>query len=61
MHACIPASAKLTGWWSHLALDRLDHLWDNIPAVREDSAAALANAVRSYGQEALDKLLPEIR
>lgn len=33
-----------------------DHLWDNIPTVREDSAVALAQAVRAYGQEALDKV-----
>lgn len=33
-----------------------DHLWDNIPTVREDSAVALGQAVRAYGQEALDKI-----
>jgi hypothetical protein len=38
-----------------------DHLWDNIPTVREDSAAALANAVRAYGQEALDKIIPVLK
>jgi len=38
-----------------------DHLWDNIPTVREDSAAALAQAVRAYGQEALDKITPVLR
>lgn len=38
-----------------------DHLWDNIPTVREDSAGALANAVRAYGQEALDKIVPVLK
>lgn len=38
-----------------------DHLWDNIPTVREDSAVALAQAVRAYGQEALDKIIPVLR
>jgi hypothetical protein len=38
-----------------------DHLWDNIPTVREDSAAALANAVRAYGREALDKIAAVLR
>ncbi|KAF8068347.1 hypothetical protein HT031_002036 [Scenedesmus sp. PABB004] len=38
-----------------------EHLWDNIPAVRADSAAALAQAVTAYGQEALDRVLPVVR
>lgn len=36
------------------------HLWDNIPSVREDSAVALANVVRSYGQEAVERILPQV-
>ena len=36
------------------------HLWDNIPSVREDTAIALGNVVRSYGQEALDRVLPKV-
>jgi hypothetical protein len=38
-----------------------DHLWDNIPTVREDSAVALAAAVKVYGQEALDKVTAVVR
>eukprot|EP00878_Enallax_costatus_P010189 GHUV01010637.1.p2 GENE.GHUV01010637.1~~GHUV01010637.1.p2 ORF type:complete len:334 (+),score=84.12 GHUV01010637.1:2064-3065(+) len=38
-----------------------DHLWDNIPTVREDSAAALAQAVRAYGDEAIQKIVTAIR
>lgn len=38
-----------------------DHLWDNIPTVREDSAVALAAAVKVYGQEALDKVSGVVR
>jgi len=36
------------------------HLWDNIPSVREDSAVALGNVVRSYGQEAVDRIVPKL-
>ena len=36
------------------------HLWDNIPSVREDTAIALGNVIRSYGQEALDRILPTV-
>lgn len=39
----------------------LAHLSDNIPSVRQDSAAALADCVRAYGPEALDRLLPALR
>jgi hypothetical protein len=28
-----------------------DHVWDNIPTVREDTAAALGRAVGAYGDE----------
>jgi hypothetical protein len=38
-----------------------DHLWDNIPTVREDSAVALAAAVKVYGREALDKVIAVVR
>lgn len=38
-----------------------DHLWDNIPTVREDSAAALAQAVRAYGDEAIQKIVAVLR
>jgi hypothetical protein len=31
----------------------LDHLSDNIPTVREDSAMALAKAITVYGEEAV--------
>jgi hypothetical protein len=33
------------------------HLQDNIPSVRENSAGALANAARAYGQHAADDVL----
>jgi len=36
------------------------HLWDNIPSVREDAAIALGNVVRSYGQDAVERILPEL-
>ena len=36
------------------------HLWDNIPSVREDTALALGNVVTSYGQEALDRIVPMV-
>lgn len=39
----------------------VDHLWDNIPTVREDSAVALAQAVRAYGQEAIDKVIAVLK
>eukprot|EP00879_Flechtneria_rotunda_P017789 GHRR01018648.1.p1 GENE.GHRR01018648.1~~GHRR01018648.1.p1 ORF type:complete len:558 (+),score=195.68 GHRR01018648.1:134-1807(+) len=38
-----------------------DHLWDNIPTVRENSAAALAKAVVAYGEEAVQHILPVVR
>jgi hypothetical protein len=38
-----------------------DHLWDNIPTVRENSASALANAIRAYGEEATDKVVAALR
>lgn len=37
------------------------HLWDNIPSVRDNSATALGNAIRAYGAEVLDKLVPLVR
>jgi hypothetical protein len=37
------------------------HLWDNIPSLREDTAVALGNVVRSYGQDAIDRILPEVK
>ena len=39
----------------------LAHLADNIASVREDSAVALGNAIRAYGEEGKQKILPEIR
>ena len=38
----------------------LAHLADNIASVREDSAVALGNAIRAYGDEGKQKILPEI-
>ena len=38
-----------------------DHLSENIPSVRAGAAAALANAVRAYGDEALSTVLPQLR
>jgi len=38
----------------------LAHLWDNIPSVRRNTAVAAANAVRSFGMPALEKLLPAL-
>ena len=48
------------------SLDKLyalwfDHLAENIPSVRAGAAAALANAVRAYGDEALAVILPQLR
>ena len=37
------------------------HLSDVIPSVRQDAAAALADAVRAYGDEALQRILPQLR
>ncbi|KAI7841245.1 hypothetical protein COHA_005082 [Chlorella ohadii] len=37
------------------------HLWDNIFSVREDSAVALGNAVRAYGDEAVQLILEQVR
>ena len=45
---------ELFGLWS-------SHLWDNIPSVRANSALALANCVRAYGDEVMQRLLPVIR
>lgn len=38
-----------------------DHLWDNIPTVREDTAVALARAVAAYGDEAAGRVLAALR
>lgn len=38
-----------------------DHLWDNIPTVRENSASALANTIRAYGEEATTKVVAVLR
>ncbi|GBF89452.1 hypothetical protein Rsub_02024 [Raphidocelis subcapitata] len=38
-----------------------DHLWDNIPTVREDTAAALARAAAAYGEEAAGRVLAVLR
>lgn len=35
-----------------------DHAAENVPSVRETAAVALGNAVRAYGQPALDVVLP---
>ena len=48
------------------SLDKLyalwfDHLCENIPSVRAGAAAAVANAVRAYGEEALLAVLPQLR
>ncbi|PSC73633.1 ARM repeat-containing [Micractinium conductrix] len=37
------------------------HLQDNIYSVREDSAVALGNAVRAYGDEAVQRVVPVVR
>lgn len=37
------------------------HLWDNIRSVRENSAVALGNVIRAYGDDALEKILPVLR
>lgn len=47
-------------------LDKLYDLWfahleENIFSVREDSAVALGNAARAYGQEAVDKIVPRLK
>jgi hypothetical protein len=36
-------------------------LWDNIPSVREDTAAALARAVAAYGGVEADAVLAALR
>lgn len=51
---------------SRIVLDELyglwfAHLWDNIASVREDSAIALGNVVRAYGNEAMDRIIPVLR
>ena len=38
-----------------------DHLCENIPSVRAGAAAALANAVRAYGDGALSTVLQQLR
>ncbi|GAB4818455.1 hypothetical protein N2152v2_005501 [Parachlorella kessleri] len=37
------------------------HVRDVIPSVRQDAAAALGDAVRAYGDEALEHILPQLR
>jgi hypothetical protein len=36
------------------------HLWDNIYSVRQDSAAALADAARAYGGEAVARIVAQV-
>lgn len=36
------------------------HLWDNIASVREDSAVALGDAVRAYGEEAAARVCAKV-
>jgi hypothetical protein len=45
---------ELYGLW-------VDHLWDNIPTVRENSSEALGKALDAYQEEALERLLPVAR
>uniref|UniRef100_A0A061QRH4 Arm repeat-containing protein n=1 Tax=Tetraselmis sp. GSL018 TaxID=582737 RepID=A0A061QRH4_9CHLO len=66
--ACV-ATGRCVGAFKEETLPMLDdlyelwfaHLWDNIPSVREDSAVALGNVVRSYGQEAVDKIVEKMK
>ena len=39
---------------------RFDHLGDNIWSVREDSALALGDVLKAYGEEAFARVLPEL-
>jgi len=39
----------------------VEQLTDQIWSVREDAAIALADAIRAYGSDVLDKLLPLLR
>lgn len=62
--ACLAAGQLVLGFpeESRPYLDELYHLWvdhlsDDIWSVREDAAIALGNAVRAYGQEALDRVI----
>ena len=48
------------------SLDKLytlwfDHLCEIIPSVRAGAAAAIANSVRAYGDEALNSVLLQLR
>ena len=36
------------------------HLWDNIYSVREDSAVALGNVARTYGDDAVERIVQQI-
>lgn len=63
--ACLAAAQMVLGFPTECRpfLDELYHLWvdhlsDEIWSVREDAAIALGNAVRAYGQEALDRIAP---
>ncbi|KAI8468417.1 MAG: armadillo-type protein [Monoraphidium minutum] len=49
-----PALPELFALW-------VDHVWDNIPTVREDSAAALARAAGAYGDEAAARVVEALR
>ena len=37
----------------------LDHLGENVPSVRETAAVALGNAVRAFGDEMLQAIIPQ--
>uniref|UniRef100_K3WNJ0 TOG domain-containing protein n=1 Tax=Globisporangium ultimum (strain ATCC 200006 / CBS 805.95 / DAOM BR144) TaxID=431595 RepID=K3WNJ0_GLOUD len=61
--ACLAAAQMVLGFPEECRpfLDELYHLWfdhlsDEVWSVREDAAIALGNAVRAYGQEALDRV-----
>lgn len=49
-----PALPELFALW-------IDHLEDNIPAVREDAAAALARAAVACGDEGRERALAALR
>lgn len=62
--ACLAAGQLVLGFPEECRpfLDELYHLWidhlsDNIWSVREDAAIALGNAIRAYGQDALDRVV----
>lgn len=62
--ACLAAGQLVLGFPEECRpfLDELYHLWidhlsDDIWSVREDAAIALGNAIRAYGQEALDRVI----